>query len=101
MKKLIHTTQKQMLRGSILRICNELPATGAGTPLMLSILKQKGSAATADDIADACYYLQCKGLITLKNFKSDTLQTERDIAYITANGIDVLDGTTEIDGITI
>lgn len=101
MNKIIDTTQKQMLRGHILTLCNELKATGAGVPLIHMILKKQNVSCTQNDIAEACYYLQGKELINFKHVRFDELDVERDIAFITSAGIDVLEATKPIDGIIL
>lgn len=44
MNKIVDATQKQMLRGKVLNLCNELKSTGAGVPLMHMVLKKYNSA---------------------------------------------------------
>lgn len=99
MDKLIDVTQKQLLRGKILKLCDELQSTGAGVTLMLSIFRQQGERCSENDITDACRYLHDKGLINFKNYKSDSLNIKRDIAYITSDGVDVLEGTISASGV--
>ena len=101
MNKIIDATQKQILRGQVLSLCNELNTTGAGVTLMHMVFKKRGLSYSQENIIEACYYLQDKGWITFKHIQSDALDIERDIAFITAVGIDILETTKPIEGIII
>ena len=101
MNKTIEATKKQILRGHILILCNELQTMGAGVPLMHMVLQKQGASYTQKDISEACHYLHDKQLINFKHFQSDELNAKRDIAYITSAGIDVLEGTTPMAGVVV
>ena len=68
---------------------------------MNMVLKKYNSPFSQQDILEACNYLQDKGLVSLKHVRSDELEMERDLAYITAKGIDVMEGTIIEDGIIL
>ena len=99
MDKKIDTTRKQRLRGQILALCKELQHFGAGIALLHKIVSKDNVPCTESDIKDACYYLHGKGLIEFKHMESQSLNMAMDIAYITAAGIDVLEGTALVEGI--
>ena len=101
MNKEIDATRKQMLRGHGLTVCAELNDTGANVKFMHKLFHKHDIPCTQEDVSEACQYLHDKKLIDLKRVRSDVLNLERDIGYITANGIDVLEGTTPIDGIIL
>jgi hypothetical protein len=64
-------------------------------------MKRYGYAASEDDIHACCNYLAGKGLITMQKIENKVLGISRDIAHITPEGTDVLEGTVTIDGITL
>ena len=99
MSKIIDITQIQLLRGNILSICNVVQEIGAGIPFMLSVFKKQGMSYPKDSITQACRYLQGKGLIDIKHYNSKEMGIEMDIAYITPEGIDVIESTEPIKGI--
>lgn len=101
MNNLTDVTQRQILRGLILQICNVTAAVGAGTQLILSALRREGYVVTQQDVTDACRYLEGKELITIKNIRNDVLHIDKTIAYITPQGVDVLEGTTMVDGVEL
>jgi len=101
MNNTIDIAKKQMLRRQVLILCNELKEVGAGVPLICMVLNKQNIVCTEKEIADACYYLQGKKLIDFKHYRNDVADIERDISFITSDGIDVLEGTTAIDGIAL
>jgi len=94
-------TRKQMLRGKVLILCYELKEVGAGVPLISMVLNKQNTICTEKEIADACYYLQGKKMIDFKSFCNKKADIKRDIAFITSDGIDVLEGTVVADGIML
>jgi len=93
--------RKHMLRGQVLILCNELKEVGAGVTLICMILNKQNTVCTEKEIADACYYLKGKKLIDFKLFRNEQADIQRDIAFITSDGIDVLEGTVAADGIAL
>lgn len=100
-EKLFETTEKMVLRGNILRICEAAEPLGAGQEIILGALKREGFAVSAADIRNACEYMQGKGLLELKEIRNDVLDIRRTLAKITPLGTDVLEGNAAADGIQL
>ena len=59
MSKVLDVTEKQILRGFCLKICEQAEPLGAGTEVIYAVLKKSGYGAYEKaDIAEACEYLQ-------------------------------------------
>lgn len=101
MDKLLDTTEKMVLRGNILRICEAAEPLGAGLEVILGALKREGFLASAADIRRACEYMQGKGLLELKEIQNEVLKIRRTLAKVTPLGIDVLEGNAAADGVQL
>lgn len=100
-EKLVDTTEKMILRGNILRICEAAEPLGAGQEIILGALKREGFQASAANVRKACEYMQGKGLLELKEIRNDVLNIHRTLAKITPLGIDVLEGNAAADGVQL
>jgi len=76
-------------------------ADGADTKLIEVSLRRYGYCYSEEEISDACIYLKDKGLIQTKKVENTALKINRAIASLTPLGIDVLEGTTTIEGIVV
>ena len=94
-------SQKQILRGRILRICNQAEPLGAGTEVITAALKREGYPVSKDEVGEACRYLEKKELVEIEKIENKILNISRDIAHITAQGTDVLEGTQPVEGIEL
>lgn len=102
MDRLLDVTQKQVLRGYVLRIADQAEPLGAGIEVIHGALKKEGFAEySKDNIKDASIYLEKKGLVSLTNIKNEVLHIERCVVKITAKGIDIMEGTITEDGIEL
>lgn len=101
MSKLTDVIRNQILRGLALQVCHETGAVGASTQLIAAALCREGFATTADDVADACRYLEGKGLIETVRRENKALQISRAISRVTPLGTDVLEGTAQAEGVEI
>lgn len=101
MSNLTDIVKKQILRGDILQICNATGKEGAGVKLIISALKSEGVTVTEEDVTDACNYLEGKGLIKMDTLDNRIRGVKWTISYITPKGIDVLEGTTAVEGVEI
>lgn len=100
MSKLLDVTEKQVLRGYCLKICEQAEPLGAGTEVIQAALKKNGfKEYSREDIEEACDYLEKKNLVKLEHIKNDVLKIQRCIARITAKGTDLLEGTVAEEGI--
>ena len=100
-KKKLDGVQKQILRGRILTICEKAQPYGAGLEMLDVTLKKEGFCYEMQDIRQACYYLEQKGLISMTTVKNVVLKISRNISMITARGIDFLEGSIEEEGIAL
>ena len=95
----IQVATNQVLRGLVLQTINE--AKGAGMELICAVLKQHGYTVDKAEVIIICHYLKGKNLITVDSVGNKGVGIHRDIAYITPQGIDTLEGTLEVDGIEL
>lgn len=102
MSKLLDVSEKHVLRGYCLKICEQAEPLGAGTEVIYSALKKSGySDYEKADIEEACSYLEKKGFVQLEHVKNDVLKIKRCIAHITAKGTDLLEGTITEEGVEL
>ncbi|MGL4790983.1 MAG: hypothetical protein ACRCW1_06180 [Anaerotignaceae bacterium] len=101
MSNILEITEKQLLRGYVLKIAEQAQPFGAGVEIIHSTLTKKGFQYSKKNIVEACNYLQQKGLVDFKEVKNDVLGIQRSIAKINAKGIDLLEGTIVEEGIEI
>ena len=99
MSDFVKNSENQILRGYVLYICNL--TGGASYQLLRASLKKVGVDATEKQIEAASNYLQGKKLVTIRNAGNKQAGITRSIVYITPEGIDVLEGTREEDGIEL
>ena len=88
-------------RGMILKMAREADPLGASVELLRAVIKQHGYNLEKSEIMGMCKYLEGKGLVNISGAKNDALQVSRFIASITPKGIDVLEGTVQIEGIEL
>ena len=100
-EKMLDTVQKQILRGRILTICEKAQPYGAGLEMIDVALKKEGFCYAMQDIKEACYYLEQKGLVSITTVKNVVLEISRNISRITAKGIDFLEGSIDEEGIAL
>lgn len=102
MDRLLSVTQKQVLRGYVLKIADQAEPLGAGIEVIHGALKKEGfTEYSRADIAEAGNYLKKKDLVTLNNVKNDVLHIQRCVVKITAKGTDLLEGTITEEGIEL
>lgn len=100
-EKLLEVTEKMILRGNILKICEIAQPFGATQEVLMGALRREGYACDAAEIRNACDYLQQKGLLMQERLQNDILQISRSVAKITPQGIDLLEGTAAAEGILL
>lgn len=101
MSNAMQIINKQLLRGLALRIAEAAEPIGAGMDVIESTLNRYGYTFTKNEILTACLYLEGKGLVRMEHAGNEALNISRDIAHIKPDGIDVLEGTKKVDGITL
>lgn len=100
-EKLLEVTEKMVLRGNLLKICEIAQPLGATEEVLLGALRREGYACDAAEIRKACDYLAGKGLLKIERLQNDILQISRSVAKITPMGMDVLEGTLAAEGILL
>ncbi len=89
---------KEIIRKEILLLCQSAGETGCSKQVVQAALRK--AYPEAADIEKELYYLKEKKLIRMERVKNGRLGLERDIYFITGEGIDYLDGTgPDIPGI--
>lgn len=74
MSRILDVTEKQILRGCCLKICEQAEPLGAGTEVIYAVLKKSGYGAyEKSDITEACEYIQNKGFVRLELVKTTFL----------------------------
>jgi hypothetical protein len=100
MSDVIGLAKKEIMRKELLDLCAAAGETGIGTKVLRISAAQIGLDENA--VEKELYYLQEKGLIRKDHVENKRLGISRDICFITAAGMDYLDGTGEdIPGIGV
>lgn len=99
MSKLIDLVTKEIVRTDILEICQQSVPLGADEKVVTAALRKNGYDITEQTVKEQLYYLEGKKLIELNKINNKTLGIERVIARITPEGMDVLEGNAEVDGL--
>ena len=101
MSKMIEAMTKQIVRNEILEILAQAGSAGAGKKLIaMALLREHQNLEAADTLIDeSLNYLMMKALIIKKEYENRRLGIRNELYFISAEGIDVLDGTTEISGL--
>ena len=100
-KKLIEVAANHELRGYILKLAHETQPLGAGLQFLEIVLHQLKFNITSNDVANACQYLEGKGLVRIERVSNQAREISRDIVHITSKGIDVMEGTETTAGIEL
>lgn len=99
MNKIMDVAEKQIVRREILNILAETDEQGATPKLLKVALMNLGHCVDELDVTKELSYLKNKQLIRMEQVANQALGIRRDIAYITAEGIDFLEGTIQVAGI--
>ena len=91
----------QLHRGLALRTVSEAEPVGASVELIRTVFKQHGYDFEKNEVMAICRYLEGKGLINISNSNNSVLGISRFISTITPKGIDVLEGTVQVEGIEL
>ncbi|MCM1304584.1 MAG: hypothetical protein NC305_13380 [Lachnospiraceae bacterium] len=102
MGDMLELAKKEILRKEILMLCRTASETGCSRQVVHSVAAKMGAGFREPDIDGELYYLQEKQLLRLEKTGNIRLGIQRDIYFITAAGIDYLDGTgPDIPGIGV
>lgn len=101
MGDLIGIVEKQLIRKAVLEICDQAGDNGASMQLIQSAVRKTGMEISEKDAEQATYYLEDKQLLKVKNVDNKVLGIHRTIAFITAKGMDLLEGTITVEGMEV
>lgn len=99
--KLITITEKQILRDQVLEILQEAGNRGANRRVISLALHKIGYGVDMRDLDDALSYLEGKGLILSERVQNRALEIDMVVYRITPDGVDVLEGTMEAQGVGV
>lgn len=98
MSKMIEAMTKQVIRNEILELLEEAGSIGVSDQVLTLSFQQVGQK-DKKLILDALDYLCQKELAKKELIANARLGISKSIYFITAAGIDVLDGTKKVDGL--
>lgn len=101
MSKMIDVAERQILRKEILSILAETDEQGATPKLLKVVLMKQGYEVNDLVISLELKYLAGKELVKSEVVANKALGIKREIVHITSKGIDVLEGTIEVEGIEV
>lgn len=100
MSKLTDVAERQILRKEILNILAETNEQGGATKKLLRVvLEKQGYDISELTIGLELKYLAGKELVQMETISNPTLGIKKEIVHITSKGIDLLEGTIQIEGI--
>lgn len=100
MGNVLELTKKEIMRKEILALCQSAGEMGCSRQVIQAAMGKM--SPDMPDIGTELYYLQEKQLLRLEKVGNNRLGLQRDIYFITASGIDYLDGTgPDIPGIGV
>lgn len=101
MGDVLELTKKEIMRKEILALCQSAGEVGCSKQVIQAAVGKMYPEMTTG-IEKELYYLQEKQLLRLEKVGNSRLGLQRDIYFITASGIDYLDGTgPDIPGIGV
>lgn len=100
MGDLLELSKKEIIRKEILVLCQSAGEVGCSRQVIQAAVGKM--YPEMPDIGKELYYLQEKKLLRLESTGNSRLGIQRDIYFITSEGIDYLDGTgPDIPGIGV
>ena len=96
----IQTAEKEVIRAEILEMLSIAGGDGCGEKVLKAALKKSCYGLSEEDVLRQLSYLKGKGLVRTVEVNNPRLGIRRTIAYITAAGMDCLEGNGgEITGV--
>ena len=96
MSDLLKAVENQVVRNQLLELLH-----GANEKVIAMAMQKAGYAVQTEQLKKELYYLQKKGLIDSVKCENKALKINMDVYMITPDGIDALEGTTEVPGIGV
>jgi DNA-binding PadR family transcriptional regulator len=90
-------SEAREIRGYILVLCKHSYPYGCSEQLIGTFLAQSQFSCSPAEIKGHLEYLEEKGYIRMEELRVDKLKLHRVVAYITAKGIDLLEGSIPSD----
>ena len=101
MSDLLKATENQVIRNQLLELLQEAGANGANGKVITMAMQKAGYMVQPEKLRDNLYYLERKGLVSVTRCENKALGISMDVYAITPDGIDALEGTTEVPGIGV
>lgn len=92
------------LRNAILELCNTLSSDcndGVSIKVIQIALTRAGIVASQCEINRAIHYLKDKGYVKVRDIENKALHISTRLYSITADGVDVVEGTTIDEGVGV
>ena len=100
MSDLVGLAEKEILRKEIMQLCSTAGESGCSTQVLVAAVGKLGLDASR--MEKELYYLQEKKMIRKERVENKRLGIGRDIYFITAEGMDYLDGNgSDVPGIGV
>lgn len=101
MSDLLKAMENQVMRNQLLELLQEAGPNGANEKVIAMAMKKAGYPVQTEQLKKDLYYLQKKNLIECVKCENKALKINMDVYMITPDGIDALEGTTEVPGIGV
>ena len=101
MSDLLKAVENQVVRNQLLELLQEAGPNGANEKVIAMAMQKAGYAVQTEQLKKELYYLQKKCLIDSVKCENKALKINMDVYMITPDGIDALEGTTEVPGIGV
>lgn len=100
MGNMVKLAEREIMRGEILRLCREAAPVGCSPQVLNSALGKLG--LDTEELSKELFYLKEKGMLKAEHTENKRLGISRDIYFITAEGMDYLDGNRpDLPGIEV
>lgn len=100
MGNLVKLAEREIMRGEILRLCREAVPVGCSPQVLNSALGKLG--LDTEELSKELFYLKEKGMLKAEHKENKRLGISREIYFITAEGMDYLDGNgPDLQGIEV
>lgn len=100
MGNIVKLAEREIMRGEILRLCKEAVPVGCSPQVLNSALEKLGF--NTEELRKELFYLKEKGMLKAEHAENRRLGISREIYFITAEGMDYLDGNgAELPGIEV
>lgn len=92
MNEVMNTAELEIIRKEILDLCQQTAPYGAGIPVLKAALRKCGYDLTEQELQRQVDYLTGKGLVKKEKVENQRLHINRQIIFLTPEGMDYLEG---------